>query len=641
MKTKADEVLGVFDETLRTGTEKKRFLKQYTDSGNDLSPTIQTREHLEAGVYVIHSTMQGPVFSKHAYATDELLKFDNSEYNWLLEEVQKFQKLRDNFHKMGFTHKRGIGMRGIPGTGKSCLIKMMMEQIVGDGDVVFSVSSPYTLIEGLKAFREVEPERFAFVVLEDLDGMGGERQLLELFDGDCQVDGVLYIATTNYFERLSERLTRVGRFDKWQTIRYPNAEGRKAYLEHKLGIHESAEHIEKLVQETKGLGFNHLKELIIAVYCLENGLSETLHRLRDSANPAGRPLTEDSSLNESIKGVLALHKEYELLAKGMNEKAITLMLADAYLDDHHGRKGGEVSGNNNHRIMAEENPLSKADAILKEFAGAGEFGDFEIGQSIKDMFIKKLKSSGIEGVFVDEVTADLDGDIVVTFSDDEGNSMDILFGVDPDDGAFAMVLDDSEDEVTFVELDPAGAPITTNKLGQEMVDLEDLTWMNPTTLKTILQAGDIGDEINGKTAAPDEPQPVDKEPDQPEGGKAPEESFDEHGNKIVMLSNGDEYAVRKLTAKTYDGGVETIEELFRKVIRGGKVTKLPVIRQKRKRILTGKQRLSLAKASRKANSPGAKRKRAKSIKIRKRLSGQLKQSKLPKGFRAQGAARTK
>ena len=452
--SKADRLLQEIDETLRTGTEVEGSLKQYTDHGDVKKATIKTQEQLEPGVYYPQETMAGLIFKKHNYATDELVRYEDCTYNWMMEEINNFWEMKDRFHSLGYTHKRGYLMQGPPGTGKSCIIKMLMEDIVEKGDVVFVCKEISSLVNGLKEFRQVEPDRQAFVVIEDIDGViqWAERQILELFDGDDQVDGVCYIATTNYPERLPERIRRVGRFDKEVTVNFPTAEGRLAYLNHKIGTHESDGVIQEMVDSTDGFGFNHLKELIIGMFCLGQGLEETVTQIRGGKNYNGNQISES---------------------------VLTSMIENPQKTDE-----------------------SKASSFLAEFAGY-TFGSFEDSQDIKQAFKAHFDAYGFEGVDVQDVIVEEDGDIIVTFVDDENDSMDVIFAIDKqDDSMFAILLDDNaeaseeEDEIMVIDIDFAGAVPRTNQFGSQSVDLVDLSWMNKSTLETILTQGEIGAKID-------------------------------------------------------------------------------------------------------------------------------------------------
>ena len=103
-----------------------------------------------------------------------------------------------------------------------------------------------------------------------------------MLDGELQVDNVVFIATTNYPQRLDKRfINRPSRFDEIIKIGMPNAEARKFYLEHKNPrLVENITELENWVELTKGFSVAHLKELIISVECFDKTIEETIKRLR-------------------------------------------------------------------------------------------------------------------------------------------------------------------------------------------------------------------------------------------------------------------------------------------------------------------------------------------------------------------------
>jgi len=259
-------------------------LTQYRDHGNVQIPTTLTKATLDAGIYKISTTMQGEaIFQKHDLVTDELLRFADERHDLVLGEVHNFWNLREKFKNLGFTHKRGILMHGLPGSGKSCLMKLIMNDIVEKGDVVLIGRSPHELRSCLDQFRKVEPTRRAVVMLEDIDEMAryGEHTLLELFDGDDQVDGILFMGTTNYLERLAPRMKRAGRFDRTIEIPHPPKAGRIAYLEKKIGLHEKEDPtvIDDIAEATEGFSFGQLREFLVSVYVYGYDPEETIERL--------------------------------------------------------------------------------------------------------------------------------------------------------------------------------------------------------------------------------------------------------------------------------------------------------------------------------------------------------------------------
>lgn len=296
------------------GEALKKHYTQWIKSGNTFQPTgdLTLQERLQKSAYRVDMTFSGPVFTRVRAQTDELYKFPNSTMDKVVAEISKFWGLKEDFKKLGLLHNRGILVYGPPGTGKSCLFKQVAEMMVERGDVVFFAKSISAVREGLKAFREVEPNRQVVVILEDADEYVGysERDMLQLMDGEESQDNVVYLASTNYIDRFPPRLLRPGRFDKKIFLGTPSNEARRVYLMHKLKGLAEDDAIDNLVSKTEGLSFGHLRELIVGAYALKEPLGEVLARLRDLPAPeklktraVGKmiePILKDRPMRESL-----------------------------------------------------------------------------------------------------------------------------------------------------------------------------------------------------------------------------------------------------------------------------------------------------------------------------------------------------
>lgn len=220
---------------------------------------------------------------KHSVASDETFVFRDEASKLFQEEVTRFWTSGDKFKKMGFLHKRGIILQGPPGSGKTSLLKQEMHKLVESGQVIFLSKSPWRLQSALHGFRKQEPNRPVTVIIEDIDEVChgyGEYQFLELLDGSEAVNNVLFIATTNNIEKLSEKLRRPGRFDRKIEIPNPNAELRELYLKKKFGNKISKGQIDSIVSLTEGLSFGHLREIVVSHCGYGVQLNETVDRLR-------------------------------------------------------------------------------------------------------------------------------------------------------------------------------------------------------------------------------------------------------------------------------------------------------------------------------------------------------------------------
>jgi SpoVK/Ycf46/Vps4 family AAA+-type ATPase len=137
------------------------------------------------------------------------------------------------------------------------------------------------------------------VTIEDVDMLerqGYEEVLLDLLDGQRQFDNIIYVATTNYIDRLSDRITnRPSRFDIVKLIDVPDVKARYDFL---VNIMVSAgevvpdKELEELAQYTEGYSYAHIKELVILIYVMGLDRSESLDRV-GSLVKQGTEIPED------------------------------------------------------------------------------------------------------------------------------------------------------------------------------------------------------------------------------------------------------------------------------------------------------------------------------------------------------------
>lgn len=263
---------------------QKMYIKWIQD-GNVFSPAgdITVKEDLKNSAYRVKTSLRGVFFERVKPKTAELYKFKSGPMEEVLSEIDKFWSLKDDYSKLGLLYSRGILLYGPPGSGKTSILHQVSEMIVSKGDVVFYADNIRALSEALKAFRSVEPDRRVVVILEDADEFVqyDQQPFLHLLDGQDSIDGVVYLATTNYINNFPPRLVRSGRFDKKIEVPQPPKEGRLVYFQNKLKGNDMATdaEIEKLAEETDGMSFGDLQEIVTAHFALKEPLKDVLKRL--------------------------------------------------------------------------------------------------------------------------------------------------------------------------------------------------------------------------------------------------------------------------------------------------------------------------------------------------------------------------
>ncbi len=222
------------------------------------------------------------------FPSDNLLRLPGMPIEFILNQIDTFWKREQLFKDTGLLHKRGILMYGPAGCGKTSIIRLLCDDIVRRNGIVIMVTNCRLAETALGGIRQIEPRRPILTIIEDIETFMGPsdesssaRALLALLDGETQVDHIVHLATTNKPEQLEDRIVkRPGRFDLVVGLNHPVAEARKAYLYNILKDHVTEKELQEMVNETEGLGLAHLRELVVANYCLGLDRKETLARLK-------------------------------------------------------------------------------------------------------------------------------------------------------------------------------------------------------------------------------------------------------------------------------------------------------------------------------------------------------------------------
>lgn len=314
------------------GVKKEQVRVQYVRMGNMFHPAPQVPETVDvlpAGVYKTGVNMEGsPYLEVHEAKTDELLRFDDPRQDEVINEVQKFWSKEASFKEMGFTHKRGMLLTGDPGTGKSCILKLVMEEVVKQGDLVLVTRSPYALCKVIEGIKEIEDGRRILAIMEDADELCqySEHEMLQLFDGDNQFDNLLILGTTNYPERFNPRMLRPGRFDRKLKIGVLPEAGRKAYFDKKLGGNPTtASLVDSYVKLTDGFSFAQMREFLVSTHCLDHDPATAAQRIRSGSIEEG---LNDEYTEEELDAAL-LQSSSKRFMKVIRESGVL----SSYVDD--------------------------------------------------------------------------------------------------------------------------------------------------------------------------------------------------------------------------------------------------------------------------------------------------------------------
>ena len=282
------------DETSSYTTKRSKDLNpgqptQYSLYGAGYTTTTPTIDVLPSGCYDVHSDSKCVYVTPALKPSGLLLDLPEMRSDDVIRLIDNFwnsesdYKDGNEFVIGGAAFKGGIFIFGPPGSGKSCTIKIISRKLVEDrGGIVFYGSTPPSqLMSFLTDFAKVETNRKSIVILEDIDSLinkYGETEYLEMLDSAKTINNVLFIATTNYPERMDPRIyNRPGRFSHVIKIGYPGAKTREAYLKAILKNHRD---VEEIVAKSAGFTIDHLTALINAVYREKKDLAQEIERIK-------------------------------------------------------------------------------------------------------------------------------------------------------------------------------------------------------------------------------------------------------------------------------------------------------------------------------------------------------------------------
>jgi len=185
-------------------------------------------------------------------------------------------RAKDLMDRAGLGSDRGILLWGPPGTGKTSLIRGIINELAGEVTVL--LASPRSLVDNLvDIYAEAERLAPSVVVLEDVDNIastrgGGLLALLATLDGVIKdhTKLVVTIATTNDPRSIDEAAKRPGRIDRFVEVALPDEKIRLKILEHyfdklaRNGIANDLQDgiLEKLAANSEGASGALLREVV-------------------------------------------------------------------------------------------------------------------------------------------------------------------------------------------------------------------------------------------------------------------------------------------------------------------------------------------------------------------------------------------
>lgn len=245
-------------------------------------------KRLPAGIY---NALPGPFgrrFIQPAEVeTDKLISLENSNTNKVMKDIGQFlsKNTREAFKAYELLYRRGILLYGPPGTGKTSTVIQICREFVDKYQGIAFLDFPLPVIGNwIRDLRSQDAERPVLLVMEELDSYFPQQEstVLSLLDGQNSIDNFIVLATTNYIEEVPSRIkNRPSRFSTVIEIGYPGIETRRAFLESKiLPQHKKQVNIDELAQKTEGMSIDHLKDLVVSIFCFQLSPNVAIDKLK-------------------------------------------------------------------------------------------------------------------------------------------------------------------------------------------------------------------------------------------------------------------------------------------------------------------------------------------------------------------------
>ena len=230
-----EKIVGTHDEATKFEYMKIRtdspviFHHFYRESDNFLENNEQDVSKLH--VYVMSKYGEWMRYNKIPSRTLDTVYFDEKLKQKMRADIMDFLKKEKEYDEFGIPYKKNYLLTGIPGSGKTSIIKAMCKEI-GYNLCIFSINHDTDNNTALAAFRDIPPK--SVLLFEDIDCLFEKRtgtqenkstftfsNLLNLLDGVFFRKGLISFITTNHPESLDHALLRQGRTDMIIHMNYP------------------------------------------------------------------------------------------------------------------------------------------------------------------------------------------------------------------------------------------------------------------------------------------------------------------------------------------------------------------------------------------------------------------------------------
>lgn len=156
---------------------------------------------------------------------------DESIKSKVIDDLTNFLASEEDYNIFGIPYKKTYLLTGIPGSGKTSLIKGICNKFKYNLSIL-SVSKKFDNESLLNCLINIKPK--SILLIEDIDSLFEKREstsdnpgltfsnLINILDGVLYKHSAIIFLTTNHPERLDHALLRIGRIDMIIELNYPS-----------------------------------------------------------------------------------------------------------------------------------------------------------------------------------------------------------------------------------------------------------------------------------------------------------------------------------------------------------------------------------------------------------------------------------